>query len=609
MAIEVPTSSAAGIRWDLSDLYSAPDDPRLAADLDRVTGEADAFAAAYRGEIGAENGPSAETLLAALDALGALDDLSSRIGYYANLAFEANTQDSGIRNLLQRVEQRLTQVENATLFFRLEWQAVPDGPAEALIADPRLAEYAHYLHVLRLVRPHTLTEAEEKVVNEKDVSGVRAWQRLFAEQTGALVIPIERDGETESLPLDAALTLMRAPERATRKAAHDAIYAELAKQEQMRAFIYDTIIQDRLTMDRLRHFADPMAERHMANEIEPEAVAQMLDVVEANYGLAHEYWRLKGRLLGIDRLTIYDQYAPLPQASGRLPYDQGKAIVLDALGQFSPRFADIARRFFDRNWIDAEVRAGKRGGAFCAGVTPSLHPYILCNYTDTQRDALTVAHELGHGIHDVLSGERQNIFNYHPSLPVAETASVFAEMTVFDYLVERQASPADQLALLAGTIEDIFATAFRQTVLARYEQKAYAARASDRLTPEMLKEFWWDANAPYYGDALQMTDGYRWGWSYIPHFISTRFYTYAYVFGELLVLALYGMYREQGAAFVPGYIELLSRGGSAAPADLVKPLGIDFRDRAFWQKGFDELARLVHWATRLADEVAPSAAS
>ncbi|MFN8475878.1 MAG: M3 family oligoendopeptidase [Anaerolineae bacterium] len=604
MAIEAPTSSATGVRWDLSDLFSGPDDPRLAADLERVTQDAAAFAAAYRGKIETDNGPSAETLLAALKSLGSLEDLSARIGYFAHLAFEADTQDNEIRNLLQRVEQRLTQVENTTLFFRLEWQAVAEDAAKLLIADPRLAEYAHYLRVLRLMRPHTLTEPEEQVVNEKDVTGVRAWQRLFAEQTGALVIPVERDGKTESMPLDAALTLMRDPDRDTRKAAHDSIYAELARQEQMRAYIYDTIIQDRLTMDRLRHFADPMAERHMANEIEPEAVAQMLDVVEANYPLAHEYWRLKERLLGIDRLTIYDQYAPLPQASRSLPFTDGKTIVLEALGRFAPRFADIAARFFDRNWIDAEVRAGKRGGAFCAGVTPSLHPYILCNYTDTQRDALTVAHELGHGIHDVLSGERQNIFNFYPSLPVAETASVFAEMTVFDYLVERQATPADQLALLAGTIEDIFATAFRQTVLTRYEQKAYAARATDRLTPEMLKTFWWDANAPYYGDALQMTDGYRWGWSYIPHFINTRFYTYAYVFGELLVLALYGMYREQGQAFVPGYIELLSRGGSAAPADLVKQLGIDFRDKAFWQKGFDELARLVHWATRLADEVA-----
>ncbi len=607
MAMAVPTSSAAGIRWDLSDLYSGADDPRLSADLDRVTQEAEAFAAAYRGKIATPEGPSVETMLAALRALGALEELAAHVGYYPSLAFEADTQDDRIRNLLQRVEQRLTQVENTTLFFRLEWQAVADEAAERLLADRRLAEYAHYLHVLRLTRPYTLTEAEEKVVNEKDQSGVRAWQRLFTEQTGALVIPIERDGKTESLPLDAALTLMRDPDRTTRKAAHDAIYDVLSGQEQMRAYIYDTIIQDRLTMDRLRHYADPMAERHMANEIDPAAVAQMLDVVEANYGLAHEYWRLKGRLLGLDRPTIYDQYAPLPQASRALPYGEGKSIVLEALGQFSPRFADIARRFFDKSWIDAEVRSGKRGGAFCAGVTPSLHPYILCNYTDTQRDALTVAHELGHGIHDVLSGERQNIFNYYPSLPVAETASVFAEMTVFDYLIERQATPADQLALLTGTIEDIFATAFRQTVLTRYEQKAYGARATDRLTPEMLKTFWWDANAPYYGEALQMTDGYRWGWSYIPHFINTRFYTYAYVFGELLVLALYGMYREQGRAFVPGYVELLSRGGSAAPADLVKPLGIDFKDRAFWQKGFDELARLVHWATRLADEAAPAA--
>ena len=597
------TTSAAGVRWDLSDLFAGPDDPALAAALDRVTRDADDFAAAYRGTINVVGGPSVEHLLAALRHLERVYDAQGRLGSYASLAFAADTQNVAIQNAQQRVQQRLTAVNNTTLFFDLEWQAVAEADAERLMADPRLADYAHSRRVERLYTPHTLSEPEEKMVREKDLSGVTAWSRLFTEQTSALLIPVPRDGKVEAIPLDAAFNLMRDPDRSVRRAAHDAVYDTLKPQEQLRAFIYDTIVQDRLTMDRLRHYPNPMAAQHLYNEIQPAAVETMMAVVEDNYHLAHDYWRLKGRLLGLDKPTIYDQYAPIGQTARQLGYDEARDIILEALAGFSPAFADIARQFYDKSWIDAEVRPGKSGGAFCSGVTPAVHPYILCNYTDSLRDALTVAHELGHGIHDYLAGRAQNIYNYHPSLPVAETASVFAEITVFDHLVARQGSTADQLALLTGTIEDMMATVFRQNVLTRYEQRAYAARASQRLTPDLLKGFWWDANAPYYGDALQMTDGYRWGWSYIPHFIGTRFYTYAYVFGELLVLALYQMYREQGAAFVPGYTRLLESGGSAAPQDLVRPLGIDLTERAFWQKGFDELARLIRRAQQLADEV------
>ncbi|MBI2939411.1 MAG: oligoendopeptidase F, partial [Chloroflexi bacterium] len=308
-------------------------------------------------------------------------------------------------------------------------------------------------------------------------------------------------------------------------------------------------------------------------------------------------------LIGLPKLRIYDQYAPIgPAGEGegvRYAYEQARDTILHALNGFAPRFATVAREFFEKNWIDAEIRPGKRGGAFCSYPTPTVHPYILCNYTDNVRDAMTVAHELGHGIHGYLA-RQQTLFNYHPSLPVCETASVFAEILVFDHLVKQQLDRATQLGLICQKIEDIFATVFRQNVLTRFEQKVFAARQAGRLTPERTGDLWIEANAPYYGPALEMTDGYRWGWSYIPHFINTRFYCYSYVFGELLVLALYAMYRDQGASFVPEYVRLLERGGSAAPEDLVKPLGVDIRDRGFWQKGFDELGRLVSWAKSLA---------
>jgi oligoendopeptidase F len=302
--------------------------------------------------------------------------------------------------------------------------------------------------------------------------------------------------------------------------------------------------------------------------------------------------------MGLPGLEYYDQYAPLFDVKETITYPQAKEIVLSALNRFSPEFSGMAQRFFEGNWIDADPRPGKRGGAFCAGVTPSTNPYILMSYNDDMRDVMTLAHELGHGMHDLLAA-KQTLFNYHPSLPVAETASVFSEMLVFDALLAGMEDPKKRLALICGKLEDSFATVFRQTVLTRFESLAYEARGKGRLSGAKIGELWLQANAPYYGDALTMTKGYEWGWSYIPHFINTPFYCYAYSFGELLVLALYGMYRREGERFVPKYRALLASGGSAAPAEQMAAIGIDIRDAAFWQVGFDELARLIEDAERL----------
>jgi oligoendopeptidase F len=342
-----------------------------------------------------------------------------------------------------------------------------------------------------------------------------------------------------------------------------------------------------------------MARRNLDNEVAPEVVATMMDVVEQNYDIAQRYFALKARLLGLPRLQVYDQYAPLGQVTAHKSYAEARTIILEALGGFDMRFQEIAARFFDENWIDAEVRPGKRGGAFCMGLPPSHHPYILCNYTDEIRDVMTVAHELGHGIHFWLA-RTQSLFNFMPTLPLAETASVFGEILVFEHLLKQEQDAAAKLALICSKIEDIFATVFRQNVLTRFEQAAFAGRAQGRLTPEQLGERWIEANGRYYGDAVELTPGYELGWSYIPHFINSPFYCYSYVFGELLVLALYAMYREQGAAFVPRYLALLEAGGSQAPGELLAALGVDPHDPAFWQLGFNELRRMVDWAHELA---------
>ena len=345
-------------------------------------------------------------------------------------------------------------------------------------------------------------------------------------------------------------------------------------------------------MDRLRRYPDPMRERHLSNEIDDQAVSQMMEVTEANYQIAQDYFRLKAHLLQLPRIALFDQYAPVGEELPTVPFSQASQVILHAFEAFTPAFRSMASEFFARHWIDAEIRKGKRGGAFCVSPSPRDHPYILCNYTDNLRDVLTVAHELGHGLHGYLS-RKQSFLNYDTPLTTAETASVFGEMLVFDYLVERHSDPQDQIALLAGKIEDIAATVFRQNVLTRFEQAVFSRRGAGRLTPQAIGDLWLEANAKYYGEAVEIDEGYRWGWSYIPHFIHSRFYCYSYVFGELLVLSLYQMYREEGKSFVPKYLALLEAGGSDSPEALLKPLGVDIHDPKFWQKGFDEISGLV----------------
>jgi oligoendopeptidase F len=358
------------------------------------------------------------------------------------------------------------------------------------------------------------------------------------------------------------------------------------------SFIYDTLIQDHLTMDRLRLYSDPMAQRHLSNEIDPGAVKIMMEVTEEHYGLAQDYFCLKAKLLGLPRIALYDQYAPLGKEARPFRYAQARELILEAFESFDPYFRQLAAEFFAKNWIDAEMRNGKRGGAFCASPSPKLHPYILCNYDDHLRDAMTLAHELGHGLHGCLS-RKQNYFNYDTPLTTAETASIFSEMLVFDHLLPTVSDRQAQLALSAARIEDVLATVFRQNVLTRFEELAFAARQDRRLTAEALGNLWLDVNRKYYGDAVEIADGYRWGWSYIPHFIHSRFYCYSYVFGQLLVLALYRMYKERGKRFVPKYLALLEAGGSDSPQALLRPLGVDIHEREFWRKGFEEIAAML----------------
>jgi oligoendopeptidase F len=593
------SSSAAGVTWDLSDLFAGPDDPRLHEELEACADEARAFAATYRSRIHVPGGPQPDALLAAIERVEALQERLTRVGGFAQLLYAADTSKDAHRALVQQVEQRMVAIRNELLFFDLEWLALDDEAAERLITHPVLATYSHYLRAERRYKAHTLSEPEERIINEKNQTGISAWTKLFTELTSSLEFTL---GE-QRMNLSEVLVLLRDPQRETRRQAFESLYATLGANSQTLAFIYDTRFNDHLIGNRLRGYAAPIAPRNLSNEIDDAVVETMMTMTERNYGIAHRYFALKARLLGLEKLELYDQYAPISTAKEQMPYHEARQVILDAFGRFSPQFEEIAGLFFDKHWIDAELRQGKRGGAFCAGLTPSLHPYVLCNYTDDLRDAMTVAHELGHGIHDYLA-RKQSLLNYYPTLPVAETASVFGEMLVFDYLLARSDDPKLRLSLVCSKIEDGFATVFRQNAMTRFEQQIYEQRQQvGRLNVEQIGSTWLEANAPYYGDALRMTEGYQLGWSYIPHFINTPFYCYAYVFGELLVLALYGMYRQEGAPFIPRYIDLLAAGGSQAPAALLQAMGVEVADAAFWQHGFDELARLVDTAEQLAAQL------
>ena len=481
------TNSAEGVRWDLSDLFASHDDPRIDTTLKDCRTRAETFATRFRPVL--EN-PETLTATALLDAMKELEiiyEALGRVGSYAGLLYAADTTNPDYQNLEQRVEQRSTEIRNLLLFFEIQWLKADDAIANRLIADPTLKTYSHYLQSLRRYRQHTLSEPEEKIVNEKDNTGRNAFGRLFSEITSSLSFTFERDDKKEELNLSQILSLLHepGPSAAPARPGHALSGSFPARPgADLRLRHADPGSFDHGPPAPL---SDPMAQRHLFNEIDGEAVKTMMAVTERNYGLAHNYFGLKAKLLRLPRLALHDQYAPVGKEVRPFPYDQAQQVILEAFEAFDPRFRQIAAEFFAKNWIDAEIRKGKRGGAFCASPSPQLHPYILCNYDDNLRDVMTVAHELGHGLHGCLS-RKQNYFNYDTPLTTAETASVFGEMLVFDYLLAQQTDPQVQIALLAGKIEDIFATVFRQNVLTRFEELAFAARKEKRLTPDTSRK-------------------------------------------------------------------------------------------------------------------------
>ncbi len=585
--------------WDLEPLLDGDGEAGVELRLDEALTRAQAFAERHAGHL--EEFDSAG-LAEAMHELGGIYELVGRVGTYAGLRFSTDTADPANGALLQKVQERETAIETTLLFFELEWAALAEERAEELLADAGLDFCRHHLRNVRRYREHLLSEPEEKILSEKSLTGASAWARLFEELTSALEVALP----DERVALDVALSRLALPDREVRRTAAEAVTAALAPGLRTRAFVLNTLLADKGVDDRLRRYPNWLAARNLANEASDESVQALIDAVRGRYELARRWYRLKAQLLGVERLADYDRMAAVTQDEVTFTYAQARELVLECYGGFAPELGKLAGRFFAEHWIDGPVRPAKRGGAFCASAVPSAHPYVLLNYTSRRRDVLTLAHELGHGVHFALAA-RQGVFHQGTPLTLAETASVFGETIVFGRLLAQDSTPASRLALLAENLEDTIATVFRQVAMNRFEELAHTTRREQgELSVERIGELWAESQAELLGDSVEITEGYRSWWSYVPHFINTPGYVYAYAYGQLLALAVYERYEQRGAEFVPQYLELLAAGGSRSPEELGRIVDVDLADPGFWDAGLDLVERQLEEAEAAARAVAGS---
>jgi oligoendopeptidase F len=598
-----PTNSAAGINWDLRDLYQNVEDSAVEKDLSQALLRANAFEKEYRGKIAALQPAQAEILLTALRELESLYEQMDKPAVFAMLLHSGKTDDPKHGALLSRTQEQRTAINKHLIFFDLEWVQVAEETAKQIVAVPSLLKYRHWLEQKRVWKPYYLSEPEEKILDAKSMTGKSAFGRLFEETCASLKCPFTHGGATGELSLQEILAKLYDADRSVRKAAAEGLSQGLKGHDRLLTFIFNTVVLDHQTDCQLRKYPNAMAARNLANEISDQVVEALMSATEKHYGLVQRYYRLKGKLLKIDKLYDYDRYAPLSGEMPKCDWPTARSIVQESYDAFSPQAGGVIRTFFEKSWIDAELRPGKRGGAFSSSAVPSVHPYILMNFTERLRDVMTLAHELGHGLHQYLS-RGQGYLQCDTPLTTAEMASVFGEMLTFRRLQQRYTEPKQRLAMLCGKIEDACATVFRQVVLTRFEQSLHAARQTQgELSADKINELWMKANQAMFGDVVTFTEGYSCWWSYIGHFIRSPFYCYAYSFGELLVLALYQKYKQDGKDFVPKYLELLSSGGSEAPHLLLAKLGVDVTDPNFWELGLRLLGEMVAEAEKLADQV------
>jgi oligoendopeptidase F len=588
-------TGAEDIAWDLSDLYEGGDDPRLDADVKEADEAAAAFRERYYGKVAELD---AAGLREAIDERERIESIFTRAIYFAHLSYATNMADAPRGALVARLTEKGAALDTQLLFFGLEIAALDDEAAEALISDAELEHWRHWLRSLRKFRPYLLSEPEEKIFTEKSVSGVSAWDRLYDELLGA--VRVELDGNDTSF--EEAMSKLYSGDRDLRRRAAEAVTEALEPGLRTRTFIFNTIVLDKSIDDRLRGYETWISQRNLRNDTTDEAVQALIDAAVSRYDVPQRYYRLKAKLLELDRLAFYDRFAPIGEDPTKVSWDEARGVVQNAYSDFSSEAGDIVERFFRESWIDAPIRDDKRTGAFCATTVPGVHPYILMNFTGDRRSILTLAHELGHGLHGALSLPL-GLFNSDTPLTTAETASVFGEALTFKRLLALEEDPRRRLNLLAGRIEDSIATVFRQIAMNRFEHAVHTDRREQgEISTDRLEELWLETQTDMFQDSVDI-DGYGSWWSYIPHFMGTPGYVYAYAYGFLFALSVFRKYEQEGDSMVEPYLELLRSGGSKAPEELAQMVGLDLTDPKIWESGIEALAVELDEAEALANEI------
>lgn len=587
--LDAGAADAALPVWDLSDLYAGPDDPRLAADLERADADAQAFARRFAGKLG---GLPGDALAAAITEYEALWERLGRVTSFAGLLFSGDAQNAENGRFYQTTQERVTAISSHILFFTLEINRLEDAALEAAMAgSAALAHWRSWLRDLRVFRPHQLSDELEKLLHEKEVAGASAWNRLFDETIANMKVPV--DGE--ELTVSAALNRFSDRDRARREAAAKGISAAFGERARLFTLITNTLAKDKEIDDKWRHYARPGSYRNRSNMVEDEVVDALVSAVTSNYErLSHRYYGMKARWLGLPKMMHWDRNAPLPDEDDRrIPWPEAVERVLDSYAAFSPELSAIGRRFFDKPWIDAALRPGKASGAFAHPTVPSAHPYLLLNYHGKQRDVMTLAHELGHGVHQILAGAQGYLLSSTP-LTLAETASVFGEMLTFRAVLDAETDPKRRRAMLAGKVEDMLNTVVRQIAFYRFETLLHDERRKGEIAAERIAELWMQVQTESLGPVFDFTPDYGVYWAYIPHFIHSPFYVYAYAFGDCLVNALYGVYRDGSVPDFEGkYLDMLRAGGTKRHKELLAPFGLDAADPAFWTKGLDVISGFI----------------
>ena len=573
--------------WNLTDLYAGPRAPELEVDLKEAEACATAFQSTYQGRLTSFDGVG---LAAAIAEYENLLETVCRVTSFGQLLHATHTTDAEVGRFHQTLQERVNAITTETLFFMLELNALDDDVLAAQLDDPAAARYAPWIRDSRVMRPHQLDEAQEKLLHEKDVAGRSAWVRLFDETLAHLKFHL--DGEEK--PLTDTLNQLSDSDGDKRLAAGKALADGLRGSERLFATITNTLAKDKEVEDRWRNFDNPAHPRHLANRVETEVVEALVDAVRESYAdLAHRYYGLKAKWMGVDKLDWWDRNAPLPEdCERRFTWDEARTTVLDAYHAFDPGMADTARRFFDYGWIDAPPREGKNSGAFAHPTVPSAHPYVLLNFHGKSRDVMTLAHELGHGVHQVLAAPQGLLLSQTP-LTLAETASVFGEMLTFRSMLDAETDPARRRVLLAGKVEDMLNTVVRQIAFHEYETRVHVERRDGELAPERLGEIWMETQRASLGPAFHFDDDYRVLWAYIPHFIHVPFYVYAYAFGDCLVNALYAVLKDGHPGFQAKYLDMLAQGGAKRHKDLLAPFGLDASDPDFWRKGLGVISGFI----------------